>query len=283
MTVFWLFIVLLLLIALAFVLWPVLRKSNTLQIERKQINLTVHRQQLRDAEREYAEGKLTKDDYQAMKCEIEASTLQDDDTDTTVLSNTTDKAWFISLCVLIPIIALVFYFSFGSSSELPTYFHAQQQQQQATQMLKQLKTPQAIIAKMQQAIQQHPNDAKGWYLLGRLYFDSNDMKQAEAAFAKANQLKSDQPDIMLMYAQALYVTQGQKLTTQSRALLSKVIAKQPGNQGVINLMAMDAYQQGHYQQAIDYWQQLLAETSADTPNGKALLQAINHAKQKLKH
>jgi cytochrome c-type biogenesis protein CcmH len=51
----------------------------------------------------------------------------------------------------------------------------------------QLGTPQQIIAKLEQHLQQHPDSAEGWYLLGKLYLDQQQMDKAKIAFTKARQ------------------------------------------------------------------------------------------------
>lgn len=48
-----------------------------------------------------------------------------------------------------------------------------------------------LITEIQAHLQIDPNSSKGWYLLGKLYASQNRIAEANAAFAKAEELKKN--------------------------------------------------------------------------------------------
>ena len=64
--------------------------------------------------------------------------------------------------------------------------------EQVQALIKQFKTPEALIQKLKQQLSDAPESARGWYLLGRLYSSQNDWKSARLAFQHATRLKPHQ-------------------------------------------------------------------------------------------
>jgi cytochrome c-type biogenesis protein CcmH len=182
--------------------------------------------------------------------------------------------------VLLPIVAILFYWQVGSSSTLNQYFVLQKQAAAAQAMQRSLGTTQQIIAALKQHLVEDPKSARGWYLLGRVYVTQNQMDDAVAAFAKAYQLTPNDVDVMFQYAQALYLVQ-HSLQGMPNELLQKILQHDPQNDLAINLYAVAAYQAGDYQNAIYYWEKLLPKYAPTSTDGKALLDMIAKAQNAL--
>lgn len=114
-----------------------------------------------------------------------------------------------------------------------------------------LKKLDQVILQLERHLSHNP-DGHGWYLLGRLYLNKQWLQAALAAFVKAKELSPDKPEIVLAYADTLHA------------------------------LAVDAYQQQNYQQAIDYWQRLLPQLDANTPAEKNVRNWIASAQQYLR-
>ena len=190
------------------------------------------------------------------------------------------KSILMLLLVALPVLALGLYLHWGSSEQLSLYYQQQHNKQAVDKTLQQLGSPQQVIEQLEMQLQAHP-DAKGWYLLGRLYMSQSLFPQAVEAFAKANQLKPNDTQTLLQYAEAQFLAQ-HNLSTQAKALIEKVLAQQPDNAEAANILAIAAYQQGDYQQAIDRWEHLLTRFPAESDDGKKLLEAIARAQAALK-
>jgi len=179
------------------------------------------------------------------------------------------------------VLSISLYFLLGNSQGLQQYYLLKQHDKITQQLLDELQTPTAVIARLQQQLQKTPNSAEGWYLLGRLYFSMRQYHAATASFARAYGLKKQDDAIAIQYAEALFFANQKQVTSQIDQLLQQVLHHHANNESAINLLALIAYQQQHYQQAIHYWEQLLPLHSPRSEDGQALLGAIADAEQKL--
>ena len=114
------------------------------------------------------------------------------------------------------------YFSLGNSQLLSAYWHHEQMQGKVADMRAQLQSPEAVIQKLKGLAEQHPDNPKGWYLLGRLYFSTEQFGSAVQAFSKAYAITPDDNNTAIQYAQALFLLHNKKFTPKARHLLRDV-------------------------------------------------------------
>lgn len=189
------------------------------------------------------------------------------------------KRTLIIIMGLIPLAALVSYLYWGHSQQLAAKYV---QQQQANALRQQLGSPAQVIARLKQHLQAEPNSAQGWFLLGKLYFSQQQFAEAAEAYAQLNQLQPNNPEFLVQYAQALYFSNQHRLSPKIKTLLQHVLRLQANHPLAINLLAIDAYRQAHYQQAIHYWQQLLVQYPPNSDDYQAIATAIDNAQLALK-
>lgn len=183
------------------------------------------------------------------------------------------------LGIIFPLLAYLAYFYWGSHDKLHDYY-VQQTQAKAVAAYLSKKSPAQIIADLKERVEQHPNRAKGWFLLGRLYFSQQDINNAQQAFHKAHELDPNDLETAIQYAQVLLLQNQGKLTPFAKALVNKVISQQPEHVLAMHLLAMDAYLTGQYQLAIQYWQSMLNHYPVDSPDRKMIVSAIEKARGK---
>jgi cytochrome c-type biogenesis protein CcmH/NrfG len=56
-------------------------------------------------------------------------------------------------------------------------------------------------------LQQHPQSAQGWYLLGRIYLSQQQFAAAVSAFTTAYKLQPQNPTIVFYYKKSLSLAQ----------------------------------------------------------------------------
>ncbi len=280
---FWLGITLLLAIACLFIFIPIFQHTVLDQQTRQQLNINLYKTQLQELDEELAKGDLTADAYQVRRQELEQRLLQDIPVvaEQTVIASKPSWLMKFFLSGLLIIASLLLYHHWGASQQLATALQIQQQTAEVAQLRNQLGTPEQIEARLQARLQQNPNSAQGWYLLGRLYFSTNNFNQATLAFAKAYQLQANNPDIMLQYAQVLFLSNETSAKDLAAKLVQQLLNKQPGNPQVLNLQALIAYEHADYLTAIHIWEGLLKIYPPGTPENDDLLQAIAKAQQQL--
>ena len=183
----------------------------------------------------------------------------------------------LSLALGLFVVALSagFYWQQGSAQQLIKTYQSAQKTAQAEQFLQTMGGKQAIKAKLHAQLKRHPTDAQGWYLLGRLYFNDGEYAPAIAALNHANTLKPNNSETELTLAEALTLSQQQP--SRAQQLLDDLLKREPENPGALNLNALIAYQNHHYQRAIDLWQHLWEQIPPNSETAKALQSAIQKA------
>ena len=179
------------------------------------------------------------------------------------------------LVILLPIISLSLYWYWGDSRQL-------KQTLQIKAEMKQLKNSQQVIVLLQKRLQQTPDSAKGWYLLGKIYFDMGEYTKAVQALTRAYQLRPNNINVMVQYVEALFFADKQHLNHQAQRIINNVLKQQPHNLDMINLLAINAYCTGNYKKAVAYWENLLQTVPTHSQDAKLLLQMIGKAHRKMR-
>lgn len=288
MLLFWLIISVMILIAIAFVSLPLLRKRTTRDISQHEAMRVIYQGHLQELQEQYQQGLLIKQQLSVEKEELTHNLLRDLSDkkliDTEVINdrkkNIITAIFFV---FVIPILAIWLYLQWGNSvgvaEQLATKNNAQEVQQELAQYHN---NPQQIISRMKEILLHRSKSAQGWYLLGRLYVSQGQFSQAVSAFREANQLQPQQPMIMLQYAESLFFANEEKLSPQATQLLKQVLIKMPNSLDAMNLLAMDAYNKHDYSAAIHYWELILNYLSPTSNDGKAVLRAIAAAQNAYK-
>lgn len=187
----------------------------------------------------------------------------------------------ISLVVVLPLIAGALYFHWGNARGLVNYGLRQQQAVRVNAELANIKNhPEQVVDQLQAYLQMHPDSAKGWYLLGKVYLAQNKYPQALVALTKAHEQAANNIDYTTAYVMAVFFTNQKQLTPAAKQLLEQVLQQSPTDVGAINLLAIDAYNQGKYNQAIQYWEKLIPLFDPQSDDERLLLQMISRAQKK---
>lgn len=278
---FWLMIAALTLGALGFILFPLVRQRFTATSDSHQVALTLYQQQLQDLTRQHARNELSSESYQQLIIELQQTLLTESvpSPQQPLTQSRAHSIWIIVLgVVILPLVAVLLYYKLGASGAWTQQVLAQQHEAQIRKEIAQLGGLEQIITQLKLRVEQN-QDSHGWYLLGRLYVKAQRYNEAVAAFARADQLKPQQLEVILAYAQARYAQHDGVLDPLAKRLLAQALALQPNQPDALNLLAVDAYRQGHYDQAIAYWQQLLPQFPAGSDMESLLLQQIATAQQ----
>ena len=185
------------------------------------------------------------------------------------------------------LIAFIFvfglYFYLGSYQELQIEHAREQKKAQALAILKKIKDPNQIIEKFKLYLEKNPKDAKGQFLIGKLYISQNNWQLAGSAFSKAHNLDPKNIEYTLFFVRSSVATEGYPLNAKSLNLLKNVLETYPLEADALAMLAMDSYTKEHYDEAILYWQRLLKQIPADTKAAnlvkKANLKARKHEKE----
>jgi cytochrome c-type biogenesis protein CcmH len=275
---FWLCAGLLCLVALGFLLIPLLRGAEeSSAVDRTAENVSLYRERLHEVERLQRTGGLSDEQLQVARNEAARMLLAD--TEPVAIgqsaagkpSGRLRRAVPFLLVALVPLCALALYRHWGALDALV----------QARQLASIARTPEAMTARLEQAVRSNPQLAQGWYFLGRSYMAEERPSEAANAFEQAVGLTGRQPELLGQWAQALYFAGDRKWNQQLQDLTDEALKADPQEVTSLGLLGIAAYESQRYTQAIDYWQRLLLLLPAGEPSHQAIEEGLALARRAL--
>ncbi len=264
---FWIISAILVLIALAFIL-PSLRNRNTVHDATREQNIAIAQEQLADLEARFEQGEINQEDYESSRDEHEQALFNDlsisEINSSKSLANNTSKKSLVGsalILLLIPAITIPLYLKTGNLgfTKLLDSKQAAQQARNENVPMKADGTPDIdqMVAGLQKKMDANPDNAKGWYMLGRSYMVLKRYSEAAKAFESAYKLLPDSADTMLSLADALSMSSQGQLSGRPAELVNKAVKLEPQNITALWLSGMAARQQGNYLDAINQWKKVL--------------------------
>ncbi len=275
--------ILLVLLALAFALYPLLKKDTELGLEHGAVLLDIHREKLESLEGKFKQGEIKQADFSQQKKELMLTLLADNhEVGKTYSNSPIDKGLIGAIIIIIPLLAAALYSQWGDLSGYLQWTSLKQTKVVATKILQSPGGAEKVLAKLEKAVEEHPKDAKGWYLLGRLNASLGHAQAAIKAFETANSLRPNDVKILHAYLQALFNQYHQKLPPKGKKIAEKLLRLNKSDPVPLTLLALDAYSRQNYKKAIDYWEVLLPLFSEGSESQKILLDSIAKARKKMK-
>ena len=263
---FWIISAILILIAMAFLLPPMLQKQRADDAIRRQQNILITNEQLAELEKRFEQGEIDQNDYQNSRDELELTLFSNvNDDDTQIESEATlGKAPLFSIvavALLVPLLSILLYMKLGT----PAFTTSFDSKKVAAELSKRPEVPRkadgtpdidAMVAGLQKKMEQNPDNAKGWFMLGRSYMVLKRYEDAAKSYEKSLKLKPDSADIMLSLADALAMTNQGNIEGRPVALINKALEIEPNNLTALWLGGMAARQKGDNLLAIKRWQKV---------------------------
>lgn len=270
MTGYWLASALMLVLAMALALLPLVRARQALVTDSKALNLALTRQRLAELDKELQEGLLEASDKQAAEAELKMGLVLEQQGQAT---RGRRAGW-------VPIVLLVI----ASGAAGVSYWHANQISllqgwQQAMDELGPLgrrvvveADPSLTADELQRfalalrtKLKSDPNSPEGWLLLGRLYASLGRLDSAIEAYHKSLAIDPQRPSTLQSLAQALLMTNDEQHIREAKGYLLKLQAQAPEDEGIMGLLAIAASQLGDKALALSNWQALKQKLAADDP------------------
>lgn len=265
MTAFWIVAGLMLVLALAFVVPPLLRRpkevASPVQLD---TTLDIHRRALAELDADRLAGRVDAAQYERSRTEIERRVLEEAG-ELAPPARMTGRWVAFPVAVLVPALAAGVYLTLGSPQATST--EAPRQETAGTITPEQVEQ---MVAQLAQRMEQEPDNAEGWAMLARSYLALQRYPEAVDAFSRLVRLKQDEPDIWVDYADAIAMTRGRNLSGDPEKMLHRALGLQPDHPKALALAGSAAMQRRDAAAAILHWQKLLAVL----PPESALVQPI---------
>jgi cytochrome c-type biogenesis protein CcmH len=289
MTGFFIVIGVLIALGLAFVL-PALVKQRVEddKTSRAQANVLIYRDQLKELDTDLNNGTINTEQHLIGRRELEKRALED------TLAAVNDAAparpgrgrWApVALAVLIPVAAVGLYLkvgtpgaitplasSFAPDAAMPA--SAPEGSPHSTSF----ESIRAMAEKLAANLKSNPDDGTGWAMLARSYNVLGRFSEASDAYARAEKLLPPDAQLLTDHADALAMSQGQKLDGEPLAMLQRALKIDPSNLKAQALLGTAAFDKKDYKGAIAYWEKVVKTAPADSEFTQSLQSSLEEAR-----
>ena len=272
MTQFWIYSVLLLLVALLLLLVPVLRiRKDQTEEDRTALNIALYEEHIAELEAQHANGALSAEQLAEGRLEADRELLDDTDMGRPKQSANLGSALPLIAALLVPLVGLGLYFHWGSSDKVALTLSLKEQP----------KTAEEMITRLEETVRLQPDSVDAWYFLARTYMGEQRPKEAANAYEKTIEMVGRQPDLLGQLAQALYFANGSQWSGQLQDLVDEALRQDPNEATSLGLVGIAAFESERFQDAIDAWTRLLKSIDPKDPSYAAIETGIERARSSL--
>ena len=259
MFIFIIVAILIVIISLAFMLRPLVKKQESTSVDRDTQNFIFAKKRLSELEEQVSNNEISAEDFESLKLEIEQGLIKDTDLTT---SPAVDKSEEIAqsngiaitlLCTLIPFAALIIYQISGEPAALDQNNLTVQQ----TNFNGQEQNFDQMIAQVEQRLQNNPDDIEGWAILAQSYMAVERYQDALDTNKKLLSLVGESAEVYTQLADSSALLAGGILAGQPIQYVQKALAINPQYPQALWLAGLNAAQNENSQEAISYWNRLL--------------------------
>jgi cytochrome c-type biogenesis protein CcmH len=266
---------LLVVVALAWVLPPLLRGSATAAVDRTQMNLAILRDQLAELDAELARGALSPEQHAESRAELERRALDEGAAPAKATASRGGRIVAAFVVVLVPLASAALYLTLGD----PGAFDPGSMQAQADHT-KQPSPEQieAMLERLAQRLQNEPDNAEGWAMLARSYYVMRRYGDAVGAYERVVKLVPADPGLLTDYADALAMREGRRIAGRPLELVQQALKLDPNNLKALAMAGTEAFDRKDYKGAVAYWERLRAAAPPDSEIGRNVTGSINEAR-----
>jgi len=269
---FWIAAGVLLLVALAFLLLPILRgRKVQAEEDRTALNVALYEERLAELTSQHAAGTLTTEQLEAGRADAARELLEDTENSDEPRIAKLGRSVPLIAAVLVPLMGYGLYMHWGASDKV----------QVARQFSEQPRTVEEMTAHLEQAVQEQPDSAEAWYFLGRTYMNQERPADAARAFGRVVEIAGRQPELLGQLAQALYFAGDRQWSDKLQALTDEALQGDPQEVTSLGLLGIAAFEEARYQDAVRFWEQLVAALPEEDPSREAIRGGIERARQQI--
>ncbi|MGD8809055.1 MAG: c-type cytochrome biogenesis protein CcmI [Gammaproteobacteria bacterium] len=259
---FWIVAALILLATTAALLWPLLRRRTAMR-DAADFDVEVYRDQLRQIDRDLAEGQIDDAAAEAARAEVGRRLLAADarrEAADAAPRARPDKAVAVAVGILVPVCAVLLYTDLGQP-DLPGFPFAERTSQTGD------RTAEIEVLRKQllKHLKREPTDMRAWSMLGQAYKQLGQYDKAAEIYGKALTLDGGNPTLMAARAEALVLAAKGIVTPEAQQTFETVLEKDVRNPRAQFYLAVADEQAGRMQAALGRWKTLLTSAPPGAP------------------
>lgn len=285
MTMLWLTVGTLLILALWFLSLPLRRTRATHDWQQRfetddraeEQNLAVYERRLAALESARERGEIDVARFEESRHELDRNLLEDTEARRRAPLRHPLSGRLMILLVMTALTAasIIGYRWVGANGDLALYA-AQQEVLNSPGA-----SPEDLVDRLEEQAGIQPDNPNVWALLFPLYQKIGQPGLAIRALKRLIELEGRRADLLAQLAQMKFFVSGRSLTDEVQALIDETLAKDPREPTVLGLLGVEAFDDGRYQQAIGYWRRAMAGFD-DEESAEVIRNGIAVARQRLK-
>lgn len=255
MTAFLIVAAVLLLTAVALVAYPLIRGRESPAEDQDGEVVGLSRERLEELKQKRHSGDITESEYAEQLSDLEtqlADDLQTQGQAGAPPSRGSGRWMGIAAAVFIPVLSGLLYLALGQPQALTP-------DPRSREIAAQDLSPSDIntmVSRLAERLRDNPDDAEGWFMLGRSYMVLNRYDEAAEAFERLRALVGDAPDILVREATARAMARGGDLSGEPARLVQHALAEQPNHAQALWMAATAAHQTGDHDTALEYYRRV---------------------------
>jgi len=272
------------LLALGFILWPMLghRKhsasplGDSLSAERQQANVSLYQEHLDELKANLARGSIDEDQYQTLLLEQQRALLEDSQSQAghSTGSVSQGKLGLVLIALVLPVLASIWYWQQGAAQDWQITQDIAEKYRNDISAMQAGRRPDkqpalALVNRLQSRLESRPENQQSWYLLARTAMELQDYLLAIRAYQRLLQLAPNSGGIMAEQAQAMFLGNGNQMSPDVAAMVAKSLTLEPNNTTALGLAGIAAFEQKDYAMAIQSWRQALKFNVAQGESGQS--------------
>ncbi|WP_317929249.1 c-type cytochrome biogenesis protein CcmI [Halioxenophilus sp. WMMB6] len=276
-------LILLSLLAIAFVAWPLLRqkpRNIDREYNRQQANVMLYQGHLDELDASRSQGELDESTYEQLKAELGRSLLEDNQNETPEQgAKRLGSPVLLACLLLVPLVSFSFYLWHGAYDSLELRDLLQEQSVAAMKSGSTITGPEVeatkqVVAKLKRLLEKDPDNLQNRYLLARNLLNLQDLKGAIGAYQEILSRSPKEPQILAEFGQVIFMASGSQMLPQVQQLADSALALDPQNTLALSLAGITAYEKRDYPQALTHWTKAVSLLGANNPDSATLLAGI---------
>ncbi len=267
-------------VALAWIVPPLLRAGSRARVDRTAVNIGILKDQLAELEAERARGAIGEEHYAATKADLQRRVLEETQAEAAAIeaprSNWAGKFTAAAAVVAVPLAATLLYARFGD----PTAFNPLARQGADAAHQFSAEDLNAMTQRLAERLKKEPDNVNGWVTLARTYYSMGRFGEAAMAFEKLVALVPNEASLWADYADALAMAHGRKIAGKPMELVKRALELDPLQWKALAMAGTEAFDRQDYQAAASLWEKLYESLPADVPMKQQLAGSINEARSR---
>ena len=264
MPAFWIVAALLTVVALAFVLVPLLRRRSADAPTLREANLAALRSQRQEIESDIAHGVLPREAKDEALAELVARASEDLEGPAENPAAPARRPWpaAIAFGLLVPACAFGIYLAVGLPAALdPRVVAGAGASAQGALGDHQMDE---LVTQLAQKVRERPDDVQGWNLLARSYNAMGRTADALEAYRHLAKIAPNDPQVLADYADALALSRGKNLSGEPAEIIQRALKIDPKHPKSLALAGTVTLNEGKFAESMAYWERLYATLPPDS-------------------